>query len=355
MADPAYNFLSPTDLSGFTQQVQANDPYGLIGKGIAQWQPDYSVMSPTATGLTAFGRAFTAGLLQNYSQNRASEQLDKVVGILPQLKANPYSITAPEGVDAGAFNLLKGSAILKDYQKKAELEDLSKKFDSDILMRVLGKQADVMGEAAGKKAVYGDLSKDPESPGYKAEKDKMDTLDTLRDKFNKLPEVTNFSQVSKAATAMAGALKDKGSPSDLELVRYAVQMIEPGMAVREGEQKAVMQSGSIPDQWKGELNKTLANGTALGDTVREGLKRLASRAYEAQKSGYDKANTYYNGLARGRGLLGESEDISYLGQALPSESIFGTVTAPPVAPSISEIDAALARKGYYPDGSPMGK
>ena len=154
---------------------------------------------------------------------------------------------------------------------------------------------------------------------------------------------------------MAGALKDKGSPSDLELVRYAVQMIEPGMAVREGEQKAVMQSGSIPDQWKGELNKTLANGTALGDTVREGLKRLASRAYEAQKSGYDKANTYYNGLARGRGLLKEDEDISYLGQALPSESIFGTIIAPPPTPSISEIDAALARKGYYPDGSPMGR
>lgn len=317
-------FLGTNDLLNFNNSVQQNNTFGLVGKSLGAWQPDMSTWSPVTQGVTSFGKAFLSGLLGNYARQNASDQLSKVVTALPQLRTDPYSVAVPDGVDADAFNVLKGSAILKNdalnTQRQNALSDLMQK----VGIAGLTKKAEIMGEAQGKEAIYGDLKNDPNSPQYKVEKDKLDTLDTLRDKFNKLPEVTAFSQVQRAASAMSGALKDKGGPSDLELVRYSIQMIEPGMAVREGEQNAVLKSGSIPDQWKGALNKSLENGTELSDTIREGLKRLASRAYEAQKTSYDKALTYHQGLAEGRNLLQPGSSISYLGNAPDSTEVFGS-------------------------------
>jgi len=366
MADP-FGIITPSDLQGFSQRVEASDPYGIIGKSLNAWQPDYSQMNATESGLSSFGKAFLSGLAQNYAQNRAAEQLNSVVSILPQLSADPYNTPMPQGVDAGSFGLLRGGAVLNKQildansaaQRGADLKDLIKAIAPEAIKTGAISMDQVLGAAktgnldqltSGQQP---DPLKNPNSPQYKLSQDQQKSLDELRDKFNKLPEVQSFSQVQRAASAMAGALKDKGAPSDLELTRYAILMIEPGMAVREGEQQAVLKSSSIPDQWKGELNKSLENGTALSDTVRAGLKRLASRAYEAQKMGYEKALTYHQGLAEGRGLLGDGQSISYLGDAPSVESIFGE--NPTVPPQMSAIDAELARRGLDSNGNPISR
>lgn len=118
MADDYLSLLSPNDLAGFNQNVMANDPYGLIGRSLAEWQPNYSTFNAGQSALTAFGKAFMGGLLQNYSQNRAADQITKVVNVLPQLRSDPLGVAVPEGVDVGPFNMLRGSAILKNEALK---------------------------------------------------------------------------------------------------------------------------------------------------------------------------------------------------------------------------------------------
>jgi hypothetical protein len=181
----------------------------------------------------------------------------------------------------------------------------------------------------------------PDSPQYKLRVNNREGLDNLRKQYEGLQPIKDFQQVSTAADALAGALKDKHSVTDQELVRYSIQMIEPGMAVREGEQNAVAGSQSIPDAWKGQLNKALAGGTALDDDVREGIRNLAMRAYSAKAAQYTKATDYYNNLALSRGLLGNNESISYLGAPASAESVFSKSSNLGIGDlSLSDVQAA---------------
>lgn len=324
--------LNPADLLGFTQQVRQSDPYGLAAQSLSQFQPDTRMFSAGELGATAFGKSFLSGLLGNYANERANRQLSSVVQALPQLNSDPYGMTTPEGVDSGAFNLLRGSAILKKAQKDTVLGDEKKTAVGDLLKSVLGegvKAGTISPQAALKAIETGDMSalegmdtsKNPNSPQYKMQKDLDEKTIALRKEFNALDPVKNFAKASQAATALAGALKDNSKVSDQELVRYSILMIEPGMAVREGEQGAVKMSQSIPEAFRGQMLGALSGKTELGPDVREGIKNLASRAYNSHKGLYDQANELYTKEATLQGV--DPSRISYIGQAPEAASIFG--------------------------------
>lgn len=146
----------------------------------------------------------------------------------------------------------------------------------------------------------------------KLNEEKLKKADDLRKEFSGLPEVKNFSLIDTAAKVVAKAVKDPNAVATQELVRRAVQLIEPGMAVREGEQAAIMASQSIPDRLKGELSRAFAGEGGLSAPTREGIMRIAERAYQAQSERYKTTKDYYEGLARERGL--PTKDIAYLGE-----------------------------------------
>lgn len=331
MADDLLSLLSATDLQGFNNYVQQSDPFGIAGRSLAQWTPNYSYMDATESGLTSFGKAFAQGLLQNYAQNNANQQLSSVIGVLPNLTKDPLSVVAPEGVDSGAFNLLRGSAYLNKMKKDAVLQESKNSTIADLL-KAVGIEGIKSGTLDPKSALElvttGALPEsgtidplsNPNSPQYKVDKDQEAALSALRKEFNALDVVKNFSKASQGASALAGALKDKSKVSDQELVRYSILMIEPGMAVREGEQGAVANSQSIPDAWRGQLESALSGNSALGDDVREGIKRLATRAYNSHKGLYDQAYDLYGKEADFQGL--DKGRLSYLGTPPAAESIF---------------------------------
>lgn len=155
----------------------------------------------------------------------------------------------------------------------------------------------------------------------KLTEEKVKQADELRKEFTALPEVKNFSLIDNAAKVVAKAVKDPAGVATEELVRRAVQLIEPGMAVREGEQAAVMKSQSIPDRFKGELSKALTGEGGLGKEAREGIMRIAQRAYETQADRYKETKNYYEGLAKKRQL--PTDDIAYLGNPKPWDEISG--------------------------------
>ena len=160
----------------------------------------------------------------------------------------------------------------------------------------------------------------------------------LRKEFNSLEPVKNFSKAVQAASAISGALKDTGKVADQELVRYSIQMIEPGMAVREGEQNAVAASQSIPEEWKAKVTSALEGKSQLGPEIREGLKRLAERAYSSHKGLYDQAFGLYGKEAELQGL--DPNRLSYIGNPKEFSDIFSSAKGP----SMSKAEFAMQAK-----------
>lgn len=167
-----------------------------------------------------------------------------------------------------------------------------------------------------------------------------DAKDALRKEFSALPEVKNFSIVEKSAGIIAKAIKDPSAVADQELTRYSILLIEPGMAVREGEQAAIAASQSIPDKWKGSLVKALNGEAQLGADAREGIKRLAIRAYEGHATPYKRALDFYRQRAQEKGI--DPDSISYIGEPLEVGDVIGEPPATPAAPGAPGMQPAAA-------------
>lgn len=140
-------------------------------------------------------------------------------------------------------------------------------------------------------------------------------MNTLREDFQKQKEVENFITADTGFRSLSGAMKDPYSTSDVEIVKSVVQAIEPGLAVNGGEVDAIQQSASIPENIKGQLLKTLQDGSALTDPVREGLFRIAKRRYVEHATKFKLVQD--NVKARTEKIGGDLLDIGYLATYTP--------------------------------------
>lgn len=358
------SLLGAGDLNTFAQQAQQSDLMGQLAPVVADTRFDRSNWDLGTSFGTSLGQAMLAGYLGNQSRANTAEQVSKVSQVLPSLYSNPLGTAAPEGVDANAWESLKTAATVKNLQREAlgktKQQDTLRKlmeeiYGTDISAMKVGKETaakiSAENEAYGyKPAVVGEggvvptlpssydelASLNPNSPQYKQAKDLIDSkrdveskdsdrLVNLRKEFNALEPVKNFAKATQAATALSGALKDKNSVSDQELVRYSILMIEPGMAVREGEQNAMAYSQSIPDSMRGDLLKAWKGESRLSDPVREGIKRLAERAYNSHKGLYEQSYGLYSKEAEMQGF--DPKRISYMGEAPDVSSVFGSSTS----------------------------
>jgi hypothetical protein len=292
--------LNPNDLLGFTQQVRQSDPYGIAASSLNAFQPDTRSFSAGELGATAFGKSFLSGLLGNYANERANRQLSSVVQALPQLNSDPYGMSIPEGVDSGAFNLLRGSAILKNAQKSAVLGDEKKTAVGDLLKTVLSKSVEtgaMTPQAALKALQTGDFSAlegmDQESPKANPNSPLEKKTVELRTDFDKKEQVQNFNYVNRLSTQLDEILKNPKAVADSSLAKIAVQFIEPKLSVNAGEGAALAQSASIPEEYKAAINKALKGGTGLPDDVRFGLLDLARAAKVAHGKAYQQTFNLY--------------------------------------------------------------
>lgn len=342
--------LNPADLLGFTQQVRQSDPFGIAAQSLNAFQPDTRSFSAGELGATAFGKSFLSGLLGNYANQRANNQLSSVVQSLPQLNADPYGMTTPEGVDSGAFNLLRGSAILKKSQKDAVLGDEKKTVVGDLLKTVLGEavksgslspQAALDAAATGKLPAMGaeDTKANPNNPLEKK------TVE-LRTDFDKKEQVQNFNYVNRLSTQLDEILKNPKAVADSSLAKIAVQFIEPKLSVNAGEGAALAQSASIPEEYKAAVNKALKGGTGLPDDVRFGLLDLARAAKVAHGKAYQQTFNLYKDEADRFGIpIERITNVSPLDLTGMDKPVTNTV--PQSTQGAAEIIAAV--KAQYGD------
>lgn len=159
-------------------------------------------------------------------------------------------------------------------------------------------------EALARKAFEEDVINKPQK--------NEDRLIGLRKEFQGLPEVQDFVTADTGIKSLRKAILDPSATSDLELIRGAIQAIEPGMAVREGEQAAVQKSGSFFGGLHAAAMGALTGQTRLTPEQREGIMRIAQRRYNEHAGKFNTAREFYASQAQRMGL---PEGITYLESA----------------------------------------
>jgi hypothetical protein len=367
MADDNINLLQA--LQGGLYRP-AESMAGIGAQTIAQSIPNLTnpYASDTSNMGTTLGAGLLAGLLAGYARQDAASQNAQLMPLMGQImQAQPTERMALAAgnprlsplVQALAFDDYarknkREDAVLTDVQKFQALNplELQRRMDENFIDTSSDQGLVPTGRVENGRPVYKtydelglkspqDLKVDEtlateeaklqaETNAYGFNPKREGELDKLRKEFSALPEVKNYSQVEKAASIINQAIQDPKAMSDLELTRYAILLIEPGMAVREGEQAAVSASQSIPDAYKGRISKALNGEAELGEEARQALLNLATRSYEGHKMQYDRALGFYRKEAESKLL--DPDRISYMGEAREVDDVYknsgSTILAP---------------------------
>lgn len=119
---------------------------------------------------------------------------------------------------------------------------------------------------------------------------------TLRDKFQALPIVRAYDEVTRAYEAIREAAPRDTAAADLNIVIGYAKMLDPTSIVQEGEQETVRRTGGPADFLVGWVN-SLRGGGRLTPDMRANILREAQGRYAITRSQYDAAAEFYSGLA----------------------------------------------------------
>lgn len=110
------NTTGSSDINAFERTLSGNDPYRTAAAPILGTKLNLNNSSMgSALGATA-AQAFVGSILNEIGKHSEGDQLAAVGNILPQLYANPSSVSAPSGVDPEAFGGLKLAAMERQAQ-----------------------------------------------------------------------------------------------------------------------------------------------------------------------------------------------------------------------------------------------
>jgi hypothetical protein len=172
-------------------------------------------------------------------------------------------------------------------------------------------EAESKAKYSGLSGVYGGQKTEP------AEKTVLD----LRKEVSSKPEIKEFSKLKSAAEVVAKAAEDPSAVASMELVKRAVHLI-----------------GSFPGTWKAAMEQALTGQGGLDPAVRQGIIRMAERAYDVSKNKYDQVTGFYEKEAIKRGV--DPERITYLGKA-PSFTELKSNATSNVEADIAKLEAVL--------------
>lgn len=139
-----------------------------------------------------------------------------------------------------------------------------------------GERKDAAGVAGGP---------DPEAEGK------------LRKEFDALPEVRSFNTIAPIYNSMVESAGRNTRASDLNLVYGLAKIMDPGSVVREGEQVMVVNTASLPDWLKGQI-EAVNGGSALQGGTRTAIMEEAKSRVSQIKAQVDQRRTQYQGLAQ---------------------------------------------------------
>jgi hypothetical protein len=117
----------------------------------------------------------------------------------------------------------------------------------------------------------------------------------LRQEFNALPEVKNYSI---ALQSLGTALKAPNTPQgDLAIIYAYAKAADPGSVVREGEMDMANATASLPEQYRAAAQR-LTQGKRLPPEVRTGLIETMRQSVGGMRLVYDQQRARYSDLAQ---------------------------------------------------------
>jgi hypothetical protein len=328
--------------------------YGIGAQTLGQALP--SLINPygnvgTNLGIT-LGGALLQGLLAYQARSEATDQSIMANRIATQMLAQPdptARLGLVEALDDTAVQrrLLGLNERMLEQQlarEQAAAEKVAeRKSLAEFELGPLGEQLftrEQKGKEDYAKIMMGGKAKGPDEDAEVAR---------LRREFNMRPEVKDYSKLRNAAATVALASQDPSAVASMELVKRAVHLIEPGLAALQGETEAVRRSGTIPGQWKANIEQALMGTGGLDDVVREGIINMAKRSYEVAKNSYEETRKFYEDEASTQKL--DPSRISSFGPAKTFEELLPPKEDPAakrkeeLRRQIAEKKALLAQRG----------
>lgn len=331
----------------------AENPYGIASMGLASAAPN--LITPYTSPGAAVGIGLGSVLLQSLLGYQARQSALQDTIQANSLANKMLKMQTPEertsflgGLDVspdigGRLSTLSTALTQQELARKAETDLLKQKKIAELTapaefygtpegktawQRELERtKAESLAKYAGLSGMYG-----AKTPGDEK------TISDLRKEINQRPEVKEFSKLKSAAEVVAKAAEDPSAVASMELVKRAVHLIEPGLAALQGETNAVKNSASIPGAWKASMEQALTGQGGLDPLVRDGIVKMAERAYDVSKTKYDDISQFYSKEAITRGV--DPERLFYLGKA-PSFTELKTKATANVEGDIARLQAVL--------------
>ncbi len=121
----------------------------------------------------------------------------------------------------------------------------------------------------------------------------------LRQEFDKLPEVTNYSA---ALQSLGTALKAPDTPQgDLSVIYAYAKAMDPGSVVREGEMDMATATASLPQKYQ-MYAQAITQGKRLPPEVRTGLIETMRQSVGGLRQAYDQQRSRFGELAQQNGF-----------------------------------------------------
>jgi hypothetical protein len=130
---------------------------------------------------------------------------------------------------------------------------------------------------------------------------KVNTEKELRNEYNQLPAVKEFSTVRTAYKQISNALANPSAANDLAAATKFMKLLDPGSVVRESELGMAMAATGAIDRMQNYFQR-LQNGQMLNPSQRADFKRAAELAYQAAEETYGQISDQYVDLSKSYGV-----------------------------------------------------
>lgn len=132
----------------------------------------------------------------------------------------------------------------------------------------------------------------------------LDEETGLRKEFNALPEVKEFSGLASSYANLLSSAKDMSGPGGVATIFNFMKMLDPGVAVMEGDVQLIRNSGGKAAAFANLYEQAL-RGNSIPESVRKDLLRQATTIYGTRKQQVDKLQQQYTGIAERVGAAPE--------------------------------------------------
>lgn len=131
----------------------------------------------------------------------------------------------------------------------------------------------------------------------KGERDSFTRETGLRKEFDSLPEVKEFRGMGSNYETLKQAAADPSGPAGITTIFSFMKMLDPGVAVMEGDVNLIRSSGGPAAKWANVYEQALT-GNPIPENVRRDILKQADVVYRNKQGLYEKQRKRYEQIAK---------------------------------------------------------